>query len=63
MHSGRENDPDFGCRMRGTGELAELLSKRFKVACQRIGLNQARRGPLDTTKFKPPRLDGQMDLF
>lgn len=63
MRDGRENDPNFGSRMRGAGELAELLSKRFNMACHRLGLNRVRRGPLDTTKFKPPRRDGQMDLF
>jgi len=63
MRDGRENDPNFGSRMHGAGELAELLSKRFNMACRRLGLNHVRRGPLDTTKFKPPRLDGQMDLF
>jgi len=63
MRNGRENDPNFGSRMRGAGELAELLSKRFNMACNRLGLNHARRGPLDTTKFKAPRHDGQMDLF
>jgi DNA repair photolyase len=63
MRDGRENDPNFGSRMRGAGELADLLSKRFNMACRRLGLNHVRRGPLDTTKFKAPRLDGQMDLF
>lgn len=63
MRDGRENDPNFGSRMRGAGELADLLSKRFNMACRRLGLNHVRRGPLDTMKFKPPRLDGQMDLF
>jgi DNA repair photolyase len=63
MRDGRENDPNFGSRMRGAGELANLLSKRFNIACHRLGLNQVRRGPLDTTKFKPPKLGGQMDLF
>ena len=63
MRGGRENDPNFGSRMRGAGELAALLSKRFDMACRRLELNHVRRGPLDTTKFKPPRLDGQMDMF
>jgi DNA repair photolyase len=63
MRDGRENDPNFGSRMRGAGELAELLSKRFNMACRRLALNHIRRGPLDTAKFRPPRLDGQMDLF
>ena len=63
MREGRENDPDFGSRMRGAGEMADLLSKRFNMACHRLGLNHVRRGPLDMAKFKPPKLDSQMDLF
>jgi DNA repair photolyase len=63
MREGRENDPNFGSRMRGAGELAELLSKRFNMACHRLALNHIRRGPLDTAKFRPPRPDGQIQLF
>ena len=63
MRNGRENDPNFGSRMSGAGELAELLRKRFSMACRRLELNHVRRGPLDTAKFKRPRLDGQMDLL
>src|SRR5262249_27301988 len=29
--NGRENDPNFGSRMRGTGPYAELIRTRFKV--------------------------------
>ncbi len=63
MRGGRENDPNFGSRMRGAGVLAELLGKRFDMACHRLGLNHVRRGPLDTSKFMPPGFDCQMDLF
>ncbi len=62
MRGGRENDPEFGSRMRGNGEFADLLRKRFEKACARLGLNEHRRD-LDTTQFRPPRIDGQMDLF
>jgi len=63
MRDGRENDPNFGSRMRGAGEMADLLSKRFQMACHRLGLNLVRRGPSDVSKFRAPRLDRQMDLF
>ena len=63
MRKGKENDPNFGSRHRGEGLLAELLEKRFEIACQRFGLNRERRKPLDVTRFKPPARDGQMDLF
>jgi len=53
IRGGRDNDPHFGSRMRGAGELAELIAKRFALACQRLGLNRD-RAPLDTSQFKPP---------
>jgi len=54
MRGGRDNDPRFGSRMRGTGPYAQLLRNRFKLACQRLRLNSAARGSLDTTRFSPP---------
>ena len=63
MRKGKESDPNFGTRHTGEGLLAELLQKRFDIACQRLGLNRERRKPLDTTRFKPPASPGQMDLF
>ncbi len=63
MRGGRENDPNFGSRMRGEGLLADLLQKRFRIACQRLGLNQERRMALDCTRFRPPRAGPQMELF
>lgn len=63
MRGGRENDPDFGSRMRGEGLFAQLLSKRFEVACARLDLNRDRRLALDRTRFRPPAAPGQMQLF
>src|SRR5688572_26724036 len=62
MRGGRDNDPNFGSRMSGSGELADLLRKRFDIACQRLGFN-ARSWALDTTRFRKPRRDGQLALF
>jgi DNA repair photolyase len=53
MRGGRDNDPRFGFRMRGTGPYAELLRNRFRLACQRLGLNASRREPLNTMLFQP----------
>jgi DNA repair photolyase len=62
MRGGRDNDPGFGSRMRGEGELAQLLAQRFKKACQRLGFNAGRRNrELDTTQFRVPTR--QMSLF
>src|SRR5713101_8005036 len=64
MRGGRENDPDFGTRMSGTGKFAELVEKRFEIACRRFGLNAhgAGREPpgLDCSRFRPPAAGGQM---
>jgi len=54
MRSGRENDPNFGSRMKGEGHFAELLRRRFEVACRRLGLNMGERNRLDTEKFRRP---------
>ncbi|HYA20714.1 MAG TPA: PA0069 family radical SAM protein [Burkholderiales bacterium] len=62
MRGGRDNDPEFGSRMRGEGELADLLAKRFELAYQRLGFNDERK-PLDTKRFRRPQRDGQMNLF
>jgi DNA repair photolyase len=51
---GRDNDPNFGTRMKGTGPLAELLKNRFTVACRRFGLQSLRSFDFDTARFVPP---------
>ena len=68
MRGGKENDPNFGTRMSGTGNYAELMEKRFDIACRRFGLNghgAPRREPteLDCTRFRPPSPEGQLKLF
>ena len=55
MRGGRDNDPQFGSRMRGHGEFAELLRQRFAIACRRFGIDagERHRTPV-TTQFRPP---------
>ena len=65
---GRENDPNFGSRMTGSGNFVDLIGKRFDLACRRLGLNSednhmASRGGLDCSRFRSPSIDGQMRLF
>jgi DNA repair photolyase len=63
VRGGRDNDPNFGSRMRGTGPVAELIRSRFQVAHRRLGLDAIERLRLDTTLFRPPGIAGaQMDL-
>jgi DNA repair photolyase len=57
---------DFSTRMRGTGAYAELLARRFAVACKRLGLGHGRAADfgLDASQFRPPpRAGDQFDLF
>ena len=62
MRGGRDNDPRFGYRMRGTGPYAELLSKRFRLACSRLGLNCTPCDQLKTSLFEPPTAGPQLRL-
>ncbi len=62
MRGGRENDSEFGSRFVGDGLFAQLLSKRFRLACERLGFN-CEEGALDTAKFAKPNLSGQQSLF
>jgi len=67
MRGGKDNDPGFGSRMTGTGNYAELIEKRFDIACRRHGLNGhgagRNRPELDCSRFRPPSRHGQMTLF
>jgi DNA repair photolyase len=62
MRGGRENDPNFGSRMSGTGNYAELMEKRFEIACRRFGFN-LHETDLDCGRFRPPSPEGQLKLF
>lgn len=48
----------WGLRQRGSGPYAELLERRFALACRRLGLNQWHRLRLDTSRFAPPPAPG-----
>ena len=64
MRGGRDNDPAFGARMRGTGPMAELLRARFQLACRQHGLNGQRRGLTQPTHlFRPPVARGPQQDF
>jgi DNA repair photolyase len=64
MRNGRDNDPNFGTRMKGQGLFAELLNQRFHKACARLGLNKRESAfDLDCSQFRPPAPKGQGTLF
>ncbi|KAF1043253.1 PA0069 family radical SAM protein [Xylophilus sp.] len=62
MHGGRDYDADFATRMRGGGTWAQLIRRRFDIACRRLGLNEERLA-LDASQFRPPGPAGQGSLF
>ncbi|MGZ5829794.1 MAG: PA0069 family radical SAM protein [Xanthobacteraceae bacterium] len=51
---GKDYDAEWGKRMKGGGPYAWMIGRRFSQACERLGLN-ARKTPLSTDQFKPPR--------
>ncbi|WP_404369661.1 PA0069 family radical SAM protein [Sphingomonas sp. MMS24-J45] len=61
IREGRDNDPGFFTRMRGSGPWADLLRTRFHIACRKHGLNQERI-TLRSDLFRPPA-GPQGDLF
>lgn len=54
MRNGRDNDARWGVRQTGEGEYAELLAKRFEIACARFGLNRQPRFEHNLSLFTPP---------
>ncbi|WP_294134887.1 PA0069 family radical SAM protein [Sphingobium sp.] len=61
LRGGRDNDPNFGSRMRGQGVWADLIRTRFIKARKRAGLG-AERLILRTDLFRPPE-GAQMRLL
>ncbi len=61
LRGGRDNDPDFFSRMRGSGPWADLLRTRFRIACRKYGLN-GERVELRSDLFHAPR-GPQGELF
>jgi DNA repair photolyase len=57
MRGGKDYDAEWGKRMKGTGVYADLIAKRFKLACERLGLNKEWT-PTRTDLFKPPPMAG-----
>lgn len=60
---GRDYDPDWSQRMKGSGPVADLIAARFKAAVRRYGLD-APRHELDVARFRVPAdARPQLDLF
>lgn len=62
MRGGKDYDSTFGRRMRGTGPVAELIAKRFRLAVQRLEFPGF--PALDPSGFTPPLPEtGQLSLL
>ena len=62
MRGGRDNEPDFHARFRPKGVWSDLFRQRFRLAIRRAGIAQD-RADLDCSRFRRPRMDGQLGLF
>ena len=58
MRGGKDYDPEWGKRMRGSGPYAWQIGRRFEIAAKRLGLNLERRS-LRTDLFKAPGGPGE----
>src|SRR5205814_2663195 len=58
IRGGRDNDAEFGSRMRGEGQFATLIARRFDLACNRLGLNREHT-PMDRSLFRAPKAPAQ----
>ncbi|MEN3971447.1 PA0069 family radical SAM protein [Sphingomicrobium sp. XHP0235] len=61
LRGGRDNDPNFFTRLRGTGMWAELFRKRFEKACRENGMGR-QKFKLNCALFRAPQGD-QMRLL
>jgi DNA repair photolyase len=58
------NDATFGRRMKGRGVYADMIARRFALACKRLGLGGEDMERLDISQFSPPGRDiQQLTLF
>jgi DNA repair photolyase len=62
MRGGKDYDPRWHLRQTGSGEYAQLLARRFEIACRRFGLDGG-RAALDASGFTPPRSQRQLQLL
>lgn len=58
-HDGKVNDSRWGVRMRGEGNVAELVKQQYKKYGNRYGLNED-RWQLDCSKFIRPGAQGKL---
>ena len=57
--NGKDYNPEWGTRMRGTGQYAELLAQRFSNAYRRIGFSSGNMPEMNTGLFGSPQARGK----
>ena len=62
VRGGKDNNSRFFERMKPRGVWADVFRTRFRLACQRLGLNRDQPA-LDCTRFVRPEPGGQLRLF
>ncbi len=63
MRAGRNNDPQFFSRMRGTGPWAELIRTRLAIAARKAGLSKGKITIRTDLFVRPVMTNRQMELF
>ena len=64
MHDGKEYNSQWGTRQKGSGHFADLIAKRFEIACRRFGYLDQRAKPLSTGLFRTSeQLGAQLSLL
>ncbi len=58
---GKDYQAEFGTRMRGTGEYADMIAQRFRLQAKKHGFGEPPE--LDCTQFRKPTAGPQMSLF
>ena len=58
-HGGKVNDSRWGMRMRGEGNIAQLVSQQYKKYGKLYGLNED-RWELDVSQFRRPGEQGKL---
>lgn len=58
-HGGKVNDSEWGRRMRGSGNVADMISMQYKKYTAKYGLNHERLG-LDCSQFRRPGQQGSL---
>ncbi len=60
LHGGEVNDSQFGRRMRGDGNIADIIRQQFRIQTKRLGMNQD-KFEFNTSLFARPT--NQLKLF